>query len=90
MVEALLWQEKRALIKQQRYDGDENVLPDFVLTDVAGAEALPMEVFGMNIPHYLQRKQLKTALYDRGYGAGRWWQWDASADPEGQHMPDFP
>lgn len=90
MVEALLWQEKRAFIKPLRYDGDENILPDFVLTDVAGAEALPMEVFGMNTPAYLQRKQLKTALYDRDYGAGRWWQWDASADPEGQLMPDFP
>lgn len=90
MVEALLWQEKRAFIKQLRYDGDENVLPVFVLTDVAGAEVLPMEAFGINTPDYLQRKQLKTALYDRGYGAGRWWQWGASADLEGQGMPDFP
>ncbi len=48
MVEACLWQEKRAFIKPLRYDGEENVLPDFVLTDAAGAEALPMEVFGMN------------------------------------------
>ncbi|MDE8559355.1 hypothetical protein PZO64_24250 [Pantoea vagans] len=73
-----------------RYDGEENVFPDFVLTDVSGIEALPMEVYGMNTPDYLQRKQVKTALYDRDYGAGRWWQWDASADPEGLDMPAFP
>lgn len=90
MVEARLWQEKRAFIKPLRYDGEEDVFPDFVLTDVAGMEALPMEVFGMNTPDYLQRKQVKTALYDREYGAGQWWQWDASEDPEGMDMPGFP
>nr|WP_264704841.1 DUF1173 domain-containing protein [Pantoea agglomerans] len=71
MVEARLWEEKRAFIKPLRYDGEENVFPDFVLTDVAGAEALPMEVFGMNTPDYLQRKQVKTVAYDREYGPGR-------------------
>lgn len=90
MVEARLWEEKRAFIKPLRYDGEENVFPDFVLTDVAGAEALPMEVFGMNTPDYLQRKQVKTVTYDREFGAGRWWQWDASADPEGHDIPAFP
>ena len=90
MVEALRWQEKRAFIKPEGYDGEENVFPDFVLTDVAGAEALPMEVFGMNTPDYLQRKQVKTVAYDTEYGPGRWWQWDASADPEGHDIPAFP
>ena len=89
-VEEKLWQEKRAFIKPLRYDGEEDVFPDFVLTDVAGMEALPMEVFGMNTPDYLQRKQVKTALYDREYGAGRWWQWEASGDPEGIDIPAFP
>ena len=90
MVEARLWQEKGAFIKPLRYNGEEDVFPDFVLTDVAGTEALPMEVFGMNTPDYLQRKQVKTALYDRDYGAGLWWQWNASEDAEGLDIPDFP
>jgi len=34
-VEEKLWQEKRAFIKPLRYDGEEDVFPDFVLKDVA-------------------------------------------------------
>lgn len=90
MVEARLWEEKRAFIKPLRYDGEEDVFPDFVLTDVPGTEVLPMEVFGMNTPDYLQRKREKTVFYDSEYGAGRWWQWEASEDPEGEQMPAFP
>ena len=44
---ARMWEEKRAFIKPLRYDGEEDVFPDFVLTDVPATEALPMEVFGM-------------------------------------------
>lgn len=47
-VEEKLWQEKRAFIKPLRYDGEEDVFPDFVLKDVPGVDGLPMEVFGMN------------------------------------------
>jgi hypothetical protein len=90
MFEARLWQEKRAFIKPLRYNGEEDIFPDFVLMDVAGTEALPMEVFGMTTPDYLQRKKVKTALYDRDYGAGLWWQWNASEDAEGLDIPDFP
>lgn len=90
MVEARLWQEKRAFIKPLRYDGEEDVFPDFMLTDVPGTDALPMEVFGMNTPEYLQRKRVKTAIYDREYGADNWWQWEASGDHEGHCMPAFP
>lgn len=60
VVEEKLWQEKRAFLKSLRYDGEEDVFPDFVLRDGAGVDALPMEVFGMNTPEYLQRKQVKT------------------------------
>lgn len=60
------------------------------MTDIPGTEALPMEVFGMNTQDYLQRKQAKITLYDREYGAGRWWQWDALADLEGNDIPAFP
>ncbi|WP_223815738.1 MULTISPECIES: DUF1173 family protein [Pantoea] len=60
MVETRLWEEKRAFIKPLRYDGEEDVFPDFVLTDVPGTEVLPMEVFGMNTPDYLQRRREKN------------------------------
>ncbi|MEI9629331.1 hypothetical protein V5051_25700, partial [Phytobacter diazotrophicus] len=58
--------------------------------NVHGCEALPMEVFGMNTTEYLLRKQKKMAHYDKEYGPGRWWQWDAAADPDGSSVPDFP
>ncbi|HEE9789006.1 TPA: DUF1173 family protein [Enterobacter soli] len=43
--------------KQLLYDGSENVFPDFLLTDVAGSEPVPMEIFGMNTAEYLTRKR---------------------------------
>ncbi|WP_336717983.1 DUF1173 family protein, partial [Pantoea ananatis] len=87
LVEEKLWQEKRAFIKPLRYDGEEDIFPDFVLKDVPGVEALPMEVFGMNTAEYLQRKQEKTAHYDKEYGPGHWWYWNAA---EKSDMPAFP
>nr|WP_282600981.1 DUF1173 family protein [Pantoea ananatis] len=89
MVEEKLWHEKRAFIKPLRYDGEEDVFPDFVLKDVPGVDALPMEVFGMNTPEYLLRKREKTAHYDREYGQGRWWCWIASEKGEIPHLPDL-
>ena len=86
-VEDKLWKEERAFIKPLRYDGEEDVFPDFVLKDVKGVDALPMEVFGMNTPEYLQRKQEKSAHYDVEYGQGRWWYWEAAGKME---MPPFP
>ncbi|MCT6593110.1 DUF1173 domain-containing protein [Pantoea dispersa] len=65
MVDARLWEEKRTFIKPLRYDGEEVVFPDFVLTDVPGTQVLPIEFFGMNTPEYLPRKLVKTAIYDR-------------------------
>jgi len=86
-VEEKLWLEKRAFIKPLRYDGEEDVFPDFVLKDIPGVEALPMEVFGMNTPEYLLRKQEKTAHYDKEYGPGGWWYWQAASNDK---MPAFP
>ncbi|MBW1216267.1 DUF1173 family protein [Pantoea allii] len=86
-VEEKLWQEKRAFIKKLRYDGEDGVFPDFVLKDVPGVDALPMEVFGMNTPEYLLRKQDKTSHYESEYGPGRWWSWEATVRSE---IPAFP
>ncbi|MFL6615737.1 MAG: SDR family NAD(P)-dependent oxidoreductase [Pantoea agglomerans] len=86
-VEEKLWQEKRTFIKPLRYDGEEDVFPDFVLKDVPGVDALPMEVFGMNTPEYLLRMQEKTSYYEAQYGPGHWWSWNAA---EKSDMPAFP
>jgi hypothetical protein len=86
-VEEKLWQEKRSFIKPLRYDGEEDVFPDFVLKDIPGVDALPMEAFGMNTPEYLLRKQEKTSHYESEYGPGRWWSWNAAEKPD---MPAFP
>ncbi|NKE96871.1 DUF1173 domain-containing protein (plasmid) [Pantoea agglomerans] len=86
-VEEKLWQEKRAFIKPLCYDGEEDVFPDFVLKDVPGVDALPMEVFGMNTPEYLLRMQEKTSYYEAEYGPGHWWSWNAA---EKSDMPAFP
>jgi len=63
------------------------VFPDFVLKDVPGMDALPMEVFGMNSPEYLLRREVKTAYYEAEYGPGRWWYWNTA---EKSGMPAFP
>lgn len=86
-VEEKLWQEKRAFIKPLRYDGEEDVFPDFVLKDIPGVEALPVEVFGMSSPDYLLRKQEKIAHYDKEYGKGRWWYWEAADSNEIPPLP---
>jgi len=86
-VEEKLWQEKRAFIKPLRYDGEEDVFRDFVLKDVAGMDALSMEVYAMNTPEYLLRKQEKTSHYESEYGPGRWWSWNAA---EKTDMAVFP
>ncbi|WIL44533.1 DUF1173 family protein (plasmid) [Pantoea agglomerans] len=86
-VEEKLWQEKRAFIKPLRYDGEEDVFPDFVLKDVPGVDALPMEVFGMNTPEYVKRRQEKAAHYDEEYGEGRWWYWDVNVRKEIPALP---
>lgn len=73
------WDENRAFNKPLRYDGKEDVCPNVVLTDVPGKEALPMKVFGMNTPEYVQCKGVKAVIH-REYGADSWWQWESSGD----------
>lgn len=90
LVEERLWEQKRAFTKPLRYDGEEDVFPDFVLTDIRGSDAVPMEVFGMSTHEYLLRKQAKTMHYDSEYGEGKWWHWNANIDRDGLQMPPFP
>jgi len=79
--------EGRAFSKPLLYNQAEDaVFPDFVLTDCAGGE-VPMEVFGRSDEDYLKRKREKAAYYDRQYGAGGWWSWDATG---GDAIPPFP
>jgi len=90
VIENKLWAEQRAFVKPLRYDGGEDVFPDFLLTDVCGEEFVPLEVFGMNTPEYLARKALKQAHYEDEFGEGRWWSWDATARDAESAIPDFP
>jgi predicted nuclease of restriction endonuclease-like RecB superfamily len=70
--------EGRAYIKPLLYNqAGDVVFPDFVLTDRAGGE-VPMEVFGRSDEDYVKRKDEKTAYYNRLYGVGGWWCWDAT------------
>ena len=90
IIEAKLWAEKRAFIKPLRYDGEEDVFPDFLLTDVSGRDFVPLEVFGMNTPDYEARKAIKQAHYAKEYGDKRWWSWDATMNNAELSIPDFP
>lgn len=80
--------EGRSFNKPLLYNQVEaDVFPDFVLTDCASGE-VPMEVFGRDDEDYLKRKADKTAYYDRQFGVGGWWCWDAT---KGQaEVPPFP
>jgi hypothetical protein len=80
--------EGRSFNKPLRYDQVRDVVfPDFVLTDCASGE-VPMEVFGRDDEDYLKRKAEKTAYYDKQYGVGGWWCWDATKGRE--EIPPFP
>lgn len=75
--------------KPLRFDaGTEEVFPDFWLLDV-GVD-YPMEVFGMDTPEYLMRKQIKLEYYNRKYGVDGWWSWNAVDDPRRAAIPGFP
>jgi hypothetical protein len=90
LVAEKLVNEGRAFNKPLLYDqGDDNVFPDFVLTDCASGE-VPMEVFGRSDEVYLKRKAEKTALYDQRYGRGGWWAWDATQGSNSAGIPPFP
>lgn len=70
IVEETLLQKKQFFIIPLRYDGEEDVFPDFVLRDVADADALSMEGFGINTPEYQLRKQEKCAHHDAKVRSG--------------------
>ena len=79
--------EGRAFNKPLRYNQAQDIVfPDFVLTDCASGE-VPMEVFGRTDEDYLKRKNEKTVYYDKKYGTGGWWCWDATAS---NLVPAFP
>jgi hypothetical protein len=67
-----LTREQREFIKPLRMGGDEEVLPDFVLTDTS--QPVHVEVYGMNgLPAYEARKLEKAAARRRnGIQAVEW------------------
>ena len=75
--------EKRSFIKPLRYDDEEMVLPDFILTDTRCNT--PMEVWGLNTPEYIARKHEKRLIYNEGYE--QWWEWNAI---DQEDIPNFP
>jgi len=90
IIEEKLWQEKRQFIKPLRYDGEADVFPDFLLLDVPGSDAVPLEVFGMTTADYLARKAKKLKHYQDEYGQGNWWSWDAHKTDALNEIPAFP
>lgn len=88
-VAEMLVAQGRSFAKPLRYDaGAEQVLPDFILTDTV--REIPLEVFGRDDADYLRRKEEKTAYYDKQYGRGGWWSWDAAANGAASSVPPFP
>lgn len=90
-LESRLHAEERHFIKPLRYDAAlDEFLPDFCLIDVPGCPHLPMEVFGMATPEYVDHRKVKTTWYNNRFGPMGWWFWDAAADPLGENMQRFP
>lgn len=78
--------QRRRFEKPMKFDaGIDAVFPDFWLKDLG--TPIPMEVWGMGTSEYLARKADKAAHYDRTYGKGAWWSWNAYAD---EILPEFP
>lgn len=90
-VERKLREEGRHFYKPLRFDAsEEQVFPDFWLTDLPGRIEMPMEVFGMSTPEYLRRKYIKTQYYNDTYGVNGWWSWEASGSAGVHTIPPFP
>jgi hypothetical protein len=79
--------DQRGYMKPLRYDAEQSVHPDFVLTDVPGQFA--MEVYGMDTPEYLKRKKEKQAIYEERL-PGRHWQWDVLHESLKEAMKRLP
>jgi hypothetical protein len=75
--------EGRAFTKPIKLDEDEGLLPDFILTDTRPPTML--EVFGMETPEYLRRKEEKIRLY--GEREQVLWSWEAISD---KRIPALP
>ena len=81
--------EGRGFIKPLRFDADEDVVfPDFILRDTG--DDTPLEVFGRSDEAYEARREVKMAYYEKTFGIGNWWCWNAAADPDGLRIPPFP
>jgi len=78
--------ENRRFWKPLKYDANEDVFPDFILSDTINPE-VPMEVFGMDTLEYRERMAKKIVFYDTKYGKNEWWYWDAIKN---NSIPPFP
>lgn len=80
----LLVAQRRSFSKPLRYDAEEDVVfPDFILND-AGADGVPMEVYGMSGNAKYDARKLKKREYYRESGKP-FWEWTP-----GEPMPTFP
>lgn len=73
----------RSFLKPLNHDVHESVWPDFILTDTA--DPVYLEVFGLNTPQYLVRKQRKIATYKEE--GKHLWQWDATKSDRWPPLP---
>ncbi|MCG8910938.1 DUF1173 family protein [Pseudomonas sp. DP-17] len=90
MIEAKLHAEGRAFFKPPRFEAEDEIFPDFWLLDMGKSTEYPLEVFGMNTPAYLARRNEKIRWYNREHKPGGWWYWDVYNDPKGLAIPAFP
>lgn len=90
IIEEKLAKERRQFIKPLIYDSAEDQYhPDFILTDVNGADFVPLEVWGRDTEDYLQHRAVKEKWYQQEFG-DTWWSWDAVKNPGGEEIPTFP
>ncbi len=69
--------QNRTFEKPLRFDAHtQEVLEDFLLTDTNPPTAL--EVFGMDTPEYITRRDAKLDYYHAGASVKPWWYWDAT------------
>lgn len=83
-----LTNEHRSFIKPLRYDAStQDYFPDFILTDTDIDVGMPLEVFGRTDVDYQEHRKEKIKYYNRLFGEGNWWWWDAFKKVP---IPDFP
>ena len=80
--------EGRSFEKPLRFDAHtQESLEDFILTDTRPSTAL--EVFGMNTPEYIARRDAKFILYNANVQKP-WWYWDATQGALATRLRQFP